>query len=76
VEAVVTAQVQEAPIPDHFVALATRDDRAQVVVDALAGHPAQPLQRAQCPSRNDSSVISSEKKAVCAPEYGSDATSA
>src|SRR5262249_52139420 len=29
-----------------------------------------------CPSRNDSSVRSSEKKAVCAPEYGNEATSA
>jgi len=27
-------------------------------------------------SRNDSSVISNEKNAVCAPEYGSEATSA
>jgi len=28
------------------------------------------------PLQDDASVISSEKNAVCAPEYGSDATSA
>jgi hypothetical protein len=49
VEAVVAAQVQEAVTPDHLITLAASDDRAQVVVDALARHTAQPLERAHVP---------------------------
>jgi hypothetical protein len=45
VEGVVAAQVQEAVIPDDLVALAAGDDRTQVVVDALARHTLQPLER-------------------------------
>jgi hypothetical protein len=43
------AQMQEAPIPDHLLTLTTRDDRAQVVVDALARHATQPLERPHVP---------------------------
>jgi hypothetical protein len=49
VEAVMAAQVQEAAIPNHLVAVAAGDNRAQVVVDALARHPTQPLERAHVP---------------------------
>jgi hypothetical protein len=35
VEAVVAAQMRKAAIPDHVLAVAPSDDRAQVVVDAL-----------------------------------------
>src|SRR5206468_701305 len=38
VEGVVAAQVQEALIPDDLVTLAAGNDRAQVVVHALARH--------------------------------------
>ena len=48
-EGVVAAQVQEARIPDDLVALAAGDDRAQVVVDALARHALQPLEGARVP---------------------------
>jgi hypothetical protein len=43
------AQVQEAPIPNHLVAFAASDDRAEIVVHALARHPAQPLERTHVP---------------------------
>jgi hypothetical protein len=46
VEAVVPAQVQETPIPDDLLPLAACDDRAQVVVDALAGDAAEDLEGA------------------------------
>ena len=49
VEGVMAAQVEEAAIPEDLVALAAGDDRAQVVVDALARHAAQPLERAYVP---------------------------
>src|SRR5581483_12071604 len=49
VEAEVATQMQKASIPNHGVELAAGDDRAQVVVDALARHTAQPLQRAYMP---------------------------
>jgi hypothetical protein len=49
VEAVVAAQPQEAPIPDHFVALAAGDDRSQVVVDALACDATEPVEDARVP---------------------------
>jgi hypothetical protein len=68
VEGILAAQVQEAPIPDHLVLLATGDDRAQVVVDALARHALEPLERAHVTLENDSIVMSKLKKAVCAPE--------
>jgi hypothetical protein len=45
VKAVVAAQVQEPPIPNHLVALAAGNDRTQAVVDPFARHPAQPLER-------------------------------
>jgi hypothetical protein len=44
VEGAVAAQVEEAPVPMDDVALAAGDDRAQVVVDALARDPAEPVE--------------------------------
>ena len=46
VEGVTATQVQEARVPDDLVALTAGDDRAQVVVDALARDALQPLERA------------------------------
>jgi len=43
VEGVVAAQVEEAGIPMDDVALTAGDDRAEVVVDALARHTAEEL---------------------------------
>ena len=48
-ESVVAAQVQEARIPDDLIVLAAGNDRTQVVVDTLARHPAQPLERTHMP---------------------------
>jgi hypothetical protein len=48
-EAVVAAQVQEARRPHDPVALAAGDRGAQVVVDALARHTAQPPEGAHMP---------------------------
>jgi len=47
VEGVVAAQVQEARIPDHLLARASSNDRAQVVVHALARHALEPLEGAR-----------------------------
>jgi hypothetical protein len=44
VKGVVATQVQEARVPVDDVVLAPGDDRAQVVVDALASHPAEPVE--------------------------------
>jgi hypothetical protein len=44
-EGVVAAQVQEPRVPVHDVAFAPCDDRAQVVVDALARGAAEPLEQ-------------------------------
>ena len=43
-EGVVAAQVQEARVPVDTSLLAPGDDRAQVVVDALARHTAEPVE--------------------------------
>jgi hypothetical protein len=61
VEGLVTAQAEEARIPADEVALAAGDDRAQVVIDALARDAAEQVEDERWPSRNDSSVISKEK---------------
>jgi hypothetical protein len=45
-EGVVAAQVEEAPVPVHDLALAAGDDRAQVVVDAFARDAAEPVEDA------------------------------
>ena len=45
VEGVVAAQVVEAPVPADRVALAAGDDRAQVVVDALARRASEPVEQ-------------------------------
>ena len=45
-EAVVAAQVREPRIPADLVVLAAGHGRAQIVVDALARHPAQPVEGA------------------------------
>jgi len=45
----VAAQVQEALIPGDLVAVAARDDRALVVVHALARDALQPRQGARVP---------------------------
>ena len=42
--ALVAAQVPEALVPVHAVALATGDDRAQVVLDALARDAPEPVE--------------------------------
>jgi hypothetical protein len=39
------AQRNEPLVPGDLVAVAARDDRAQVVIDALARDPAEPLKR-------------------------------
>ncbi len=43
-EGVVAAQLREAVVPGDLVALAAGDRGAQVVVDALAGDAAEPLE--------------------------------
>jgi hypothetical protein len=77
VEAVVAAQVQEARIPDDLSAVAAGDDRAQVVVDALAWHAAQPLEGAHVPLQERlERHLQREERRLCAPEYGNETTSA
>src|SRR5215208_7029083 len=49
VKRVVAPQRDKAAVPGDLVAVATRDDRAQIVVDALARDAAQPLQRPNMP---------------------------
>ena len=71
-----TAQVQEALIPDHLVALAAGNDRRRLSYTHSRGTPSNHSKARACPSRNDSIVMSNEKNAVCAPEYGRLATSA
>ena len=44
VERVVAAQREEPLVPGDLVAVAARDRRAQVVIDALADHAAQPVE--------------------------------
>jgi hypothetical protein len=62
VKGVVAAQLREPLIPgdDGSIAdaLALGDRRAEVVVDALARNPAQPIERADVTSKNDSRVMS------------------
>ena len=43
VKRVVAPEREEPLVPRDLVALASRDRRAQVVIDALANHPAQPV---------------------------------
>jgi hypothetical protein len=68
--------MQQALIPDHLVALVASDDRAQVVVHALARHPLHPLERTRVSLQKRLECQIERENAVCAPEYGNDATSA
>jgi len=68
VKRVVAAQMQEALIPDDLLPLAPGDDRAQVVVDALARHAAEKLEGAHVPLEKRLQRQIKLKCALWAPE--------